>query len=122
MHYTIEALVTGEDAYAWYRDAIQHWQEVLSGIDPTDAKAIAVLASNEQMWFEHSCGGRFIGQEVMVVSGIGQYYRTLDGFADRLEQARAMYNGLSKSACSTEIHHHADEMARSYPELLEEEG
>ena len=119
MHYTIEALVTGKDAATWYHDAVLHWQKVLSGIDTTDAKVIAGLAGSEQMWFEKNCGGRYIGQEVMVVSGIGQYCCTSDGFDDRLEQAKAMYNGLRISMCSGEIHHHADEMAKSYPELTE---
>lgn len=122
MHYTIEALVTGEDAGDWYRVAVQHWQQVLASVDTTNTKAIAALADGEQGWFEQNCGGRYIGQEVMVVSGIGQYYRTSDGFNDRLEKAKAMYNGLRTSMCSVEIHHHADEMAKSYPELLEEES
>ncbi len=121
MHYTIEALVTGNDASVWYRNAVKHWEEVLADVDPTDAKAIAKLADLEQMWFEQNCGGRFIGQEVMVVSGIGQYYRTSDGFDNRLDQAKAMYNGLRSSMCSVEIHHHADDMAKSFPELLEEQ-
>lgn len=68
MHYTIESLLDGAPVANWYQTAKQYWQQVLSQIDPTDPDAIARVASDEQSWFERNCGGRWVGQEIMVVS------------------------------------------------------
>jgi hypothetical protein len=119
MHYTIDALLAGQPVGDWYQAAKKHWQQVLSKIDSTDPSAIAAVASDEQAWFERNCGGRWIGQEIMVVTGIGQYYSTATGFDENLDKAKAMYQGLLDSGCSVEIHGHAEDMAKSYEELKE---
>ena len=121
MHYSIEKLLNGDPVAEYFPVARQHWQEVLSDADATDSEEIARIAGLEQMWFEHNCGGRYIGQEIMVCSGICQYYATQIGFGEDFEKAKAMYRGLRRSNCSVEIHHHAKQVARIYEEIGEED-
>jgi hypothetical protein len=120
MHYTIEALLNGQQVTERYRAARDHWRSVLRNVDATDPDAIAEAAEAEQMWFEHNCGGRYIGQEIMAVAGIAQYYTTATGFDENLPKAKAMYEGLLQSKCSVEIHGHARDMAKLFEELTEE--
>ena len=119
MHYTIEALLTDPNITDYYRAAKEHWVQILARIDPTDSGAIASAASGEQSWFERNCGGRYIGQEIMVVAGICQYYTTAVGFDEDMDKAKAMYQGLLASGCSVEVHGHARDVAQSYEELTE---
>lgn len=121
MQYTIEKILNGETVVDYYQKALKKWHEILSSINPTDSSAIADKSHSNQLWFEHNCGGRWIGQEVMVWSGICQYYSTSEGFGNNFEKAKAMYNGLINSMCSIEIHGHAREVAKLYPELVESE-
>lgn len=120
MHYTLQALLQGEPVAEWYQAAKEHWEQALSKIDATDPKAVARVAGDEQFWFENNCGGRFIGQEVMVVAAIAHYHSSEDGFGDRMDKAEAMYRGLIISGCSSEIRWHAEGMLGIYPELKEE--
>lgn len=119
MLYTIELLLSNPEVADWYLAAKQHWQESLARINAEDAHEIAEVASLQQAWFEQNCGGRFIGQEIMVVAGIGLYYSTRAGFGEDLDKAKSMYNGLRGSTCSTEIHAHANSMVNIFPELEE---
>ncbi len=73
------------------------------------------------MWFETNCGGRYVGQEIMVISGIARFYSTMLGFEanDDLDTARKIYRAIQKSYCSMEVKGHADTVAKSYG-LLED--
>ena len=114
MQYTVEALLGGSPVSQWYTAAKGHWTQVLANIDANDPAAVAKVASAEQHWFEHNCGGRWVGQEVMVVAGIGRYYTTANGFDENVEKAKAMYRGLIASTCSVEVHSHAREVSKLY--------
>lgn len=119
MRQTIEALLTGQPVAQWYQAANERWESVLSELDPTNAEAIAKAATSEQMWFEHNCGERWLGQEIMVVAAIGRYFTESTGFDDNVDRAKVMYQGLLDSECSIEIHAYAREMAKIYEELTE---
>ena len=120
MHYTVEHLVSGdENIVIHYRNAVAHWKEIWNQPEAKDVASLASLLSNEQSWFEHHCGGRWIGQEIMVVSGIGMLYTTKDGFGRDAVKARMLYDAFQQSYCSIEVKATARDVAVSYG-LLEE--
>jgi hypothetical protein len=66
------------------------------------------------MWFEANCGGRWVGQEVMVVSGLAGLYSSETGFDRNEKRARLLYDAFQSSYCSVEVKSIAEEVARSY--------
>ena len=121
MHYTIELLLK-EDPYIiqYYHNAKKKWNEILKKNLDIDLDCLANILSSEQIWFEQNCGGRWIGQEIMVIVGITQFYSTKCGFeGENLDNAKAVYNAFSKSFCSLEVKAWADEIAANY-DLLEQ--
>ncbi|MGO8752056.1 MAG: hypothetical protein ACLQNE_39455 [Thermoguttaceae bacterium] len=120
MHYSVEMLVRGRaEVVEYYRVAAERWGEIWHRPDAHDLARLSKMLSSEQMWFERNCGGRWVGQEVMVVSGLAGLYSTEVGFDDRLEQARLLYDAFQTSFCSVEVKSIAEEVARSY-DLLNE--
>ena len=133
MHFTIEQLIhNNSDILEWYKRAKEIWNEIFKKFDPAKSENIDLLAKelfNKQLQFEHECGGRWIGQEIMVISGIAQFYSTDTGFDVRydqeydyrLEKARNLYQAFQLSYCSIEVKGHARNIAESY-DLEEDES
>jgi hypothetical protein len=119
MHYTIEELIRGNaDTVAYYNAAKVHWKEILQSEDAVNAEKLSQTLNLEQLWFEHNCGGRFVGQEIMAIVGIAQFYTTDAGFAGNEEMVLKVYDALRSSYCSLEVKWHAEKVAESY-DLLE---
>lgn len=115
MHYSLEMLVQGKsEVVSFYQTAADRWREIWSRKESRDLLSLAKLLTSEQMWFELNCGGRWIGQEVMVVSGLAGLYTTATGFDDQLPRARLLYDAFQSSYCSVEVKSIAEEVARSY--------
>ena len=120
MRMTIQALLNDSEIQQYYHAAIAHWNEVLSDVDRSNPTEISRIASNQQHWFETNCGGRYLGQEIMVVAGIGGYFSAAVGFDANLTNAKAMYQGfMNADGCSGEIRGHAEDMAKVFDELVE---
>ena len=130
MHYTIELLVKGDGKVVdHYAEAISWWKTILADSNGFDVERLSKIVTAEQIsFFEHQCGGRYVGQEIMVLSGIAQFYTTQDGFEwtsephpelDNREKAMRVYKAFMRSYCSMEIKQIAEEVARDY-DLLEE--
>jgi hypothetical protein len=119
MHYSMEMLVRGEDqVMKFYRDAADRWRVIWGRPESRTLASFARLLQSEQLWFEQNCGGRWDGQEIMVVSGLVGLYSTQVGFEDNLPRARLLYDAFQSSYCSVEVKSIAEEVARSY-DLLE---
>ena len=115
MHYSVEMLIRGkDDIIEHYRRAAEHWQEIWSRPEASNLEKLARALQHEQIWFERNCGGRWVGQEIMVVSGLAGLYSTEAGFDSRLEQARLLYDAFQSSFCSVEVKVIAEEVANSY--------
>ncbi len=120
MHYTVERLINRDQNISnYYRVAVERWNEIWSKPDSKDVASLANLLSSEQVWFEQNCGDRRVGQEIMVVSGIGMLYSTAAGFDDNFDRAQRLFDAFQRSYCSIEVKGIAREMAESYG-LLEE--
>jgi hypothetical protein len=121
MHYTIELLVNGDARVVeYYRAAVQHWREIWARPEAKDLTKLATLLSDEQLWFEQNCGTRWVGQEIMVVSGFGMLYSTRSGFEDNAGRARLLYSAFQRSVCSIEVTGMARDVAAAY-DLLQEQ-
>lgn len=120
MHYTIEHLLAGDDGICqYYANARSHWEMLLQEHARANSDELAKVLTKEQFWFEEHCGSRWIGQEIMVVTGIAQFYTTTTGFGDNKSKAMLVYEAFMKSYCSLEVKGLAEDVARSY--YLEEE-
>ncbi|WP_437926229.1 hypothetical protein WMF37_45555 [Sorangium sp. So ce291] len=121
MHYTIEELLNPQSGIVgYYAAAERRWDLIMSSPDAANAATLANRLTREQSSFEHECGGRYIGQEIMAIVGIARFYTTTEGFASSRATARMVHAALQASHCSIEVKHHATTVAESY-HLLEDD-
>lgn len=115
MHYSVEMLLHGQaEVIDYYRLAVERWQEIWSRPEASRLEQLARMLQHEQMWFEKNCGGRWVGQEIMVVSGLAGLYSTATGFDGNENRARLLYDAFQSSFCSVEVKSIAEEVASSY--------
>ena len=101
----------------------QKWDEVLKDFnwDASDAiDKMVRIVSTQQIPFEDIVGNTWLGQEIMVIVGIGQFYSVASGFDDRnTRKAKLIRDAIFKSSCSTEVKSLATEIFEFY--LIEDE-
>jgi hypothetical protein len=115
MHYTIDMLIQGDGAVvAHYKRALEIWEEIIRLNEFAKVETLAKVLTSRQMQFEHECGGRWVGQEVMVVSGIARFYTTQIGFESNEAEVLRVYDAFMASFCSIEVKGHARDVAESY--------
>lgn len=115
MHYTIELLMQGNpNILNFYESAKTKWTEILKETGTANIEQLANRLGAEQSWFEHNCGSRWIGQEIMVVAGLCQFYKTDIGFEGHEQEVVAVYDAIQASWCSLEVKGLADQVAKSY--------
>jgi hypothetical protein len=113
MQYTVEALIKGDSRIlGFYTKACDRWNQILIEIDIKDTDALCEKLQVAQGWFEHNCGGKNMGQEIMVLTGIGQFYSTKVGFdpafdederADRRRKAVAVLAAFRRRGFTMEM-------------------
>jgi hypothetical protein len=87
MKYTLEALINEDPKIlGYYRNARERWKQILKEVELKNTNALALRLQDEQGWFEHNCGGKNLGKEVMVFTGIGQFYSTTVGFEPAFDE------------------------------------
>ena len=115
MHYTIELLIQGdENVVTYYRKAEELWSQIDKKPEFEKTEFLAKVLTNMQLQFEHECGGRWVGQEIMVVVGITRYYTTDVGFEGNEELALRVHDAFMASFCSMEVKGHAQSVAEAY--------
>jgi hypothetical protein len=115
MHYTTELLIEGnDDILTYYKNALDRWKKILFNNQNANSEELAKILTNEQSWFESNCGSRWVGQEIMVVTGICQFYTTALGFDKNEKKAKLIYDAFMKSYCSLEVKGMAEDVARRY--------
>lgn len=114
LSYTIEALVTGEqEILDSYQNAVRLWREILRSPESATVEGLAGMLWSWQGRFERECGGRYVGQEVMVAVGFYQYYTTAAGFGENLLAARRVADAFEASMCSLEVKFYASRLAQA---------
>ena len=113
MEYTIEALVKGDPEIVHHHArGAKRWVAIFRA-DPSEA-SLALRLRIEQLWFEKHCGGRYLGHEVMAVTGIAHLYTTANAFGDNRETAQRVSDAIQASTCSVEVKGIVDRMAQLY--------
>lgn len=112
---TIRWILQGDGRLlAYYQRALQIWGELAADPGFADPKRLAAAVQARQTQFELECGDRSLGREVLVISGLGQFYKTETGFEDRLETARNVARAIMISACSQDVKQHTVNVAQLY--------
>ena len=108
MSYNIyEELINPESKIAHYfANAEVIWKNIHSNQDNLDTVVRA-----EQLEFEHDCGDRGLGAEIMVWSGI---MREMHQTPPNIESAKKVYDALAKHNCSIEVKVCAKDVAKVY--------
>ena len=107
--YTLETLINGNaDIVEHYNNARQLWLTIRESAAYNNVDTLAQELTIRQLQFEHQCGGRWIGQEIMAIVGIGQFYSSEIGFDTTMEDAVKVKNAFAQSYCSLEVKWHAE--------------
>ena len=115
MHDSIEKLMAGDQAVAGYYEAAHtHWQTLLRDIDSVSVEDLAARLSSAQSWFERHCGGRWLGQEVMVWTAFATMYSTQSGWDGNEARGVKLAQAFAASMCSVEVKGGARRAAKSY--------
>lgn len=113
MNLTIEKLVQGdEELLNYYKKALENWENILVKEVEEENGELSELLSEEQEIFEEECGGRDLGQEIMAIVGIYQFYSASSGFGENVDKAMMVYKALQESDCSEEIKIISEEAAK----------
>lgn len=115
---TLEKLITGDrEILEAYQRVKAKWDEILQHFDwgAEDAvERMADLVTKWQLPMEGIAGERWLGQEIMVIVGIGQFYNSYIGFDASIKQVKTVYNGFLTSMCSIEVKFHAETIGKLY--------
>ncbi|OXX63860.1 hypothetical protein [Vibrio sp. V15_P4S5T153] len=115
MYFTNEMLINGNgNVLYFYRTARERWEQLLNEVGFTNPVELASRLTNEQFWFEHYCGGKAIGQEVMVTTGLTMFYSTQTGYGEYVNHAYFIYQAFMQSYCSVEVKSMAQKLAQDY--------
>ena len=115
MRQILGELATGNSSISdYFSEALEKWEGILSEHPPSDVDGLSNELHIQQDWFERNCGGRWLGQEVMVASGIAQFYDSKNGFDDDLDIARKIVEAFERSSCSMEVKGHARELSEYF--------
>lgn len=115
MYFTNEMLIHGEHkVIEYYKTARERWSIILSETDFYHHVNLSQRLVNEQYWFENYCGGRWVGQEVMVIVGLTMFYTTRSGYGSNYQKALFIYQSIMQSYCSVEVKNLAQKLAQDY--------
>ena len=118
MHYTIEKLIAGDpQIVSHFEEANKKWDKIFSTYDPNESNNIDKISEEvfvHQGQFERDCGGRTLGQEILVISGLGRFYSSQSGFEGNEDAVNNVYKAILQSQCSIEVHGYAENFAKAY--------
>jgi hypothetical protein len=102
MHETLEKLLKGDDdIVGFYLTAKEKWPELFQSMQQDPVQDWARWLTVQQVaFFEHQCGGRRLGKEVMVWSSFAVLYNTNVGFGGNRALATKLVEAFAKSGCS----------------------
>lgn len=110
--YTLEELINGNNEIVqYYSNARQIWLQIRESEQFQNIDSLAQELTNRQFEFEHQCGGRWLGQEIMAAVGIGQFYNSHVGFEATMEDVMKVKDAFMQSYCSLEVKWHAERIA-----------
>lgn len=115
---TLEKLISGDtEILDAYKRVKEKWDEILKDFNWDSDNAtekMAELVTLYQIPMELIAGERWLGQEIMVIVGIGQFYSSQIGFDAHTKEVKTVYNGFLTSMCSLEVKYHAETIGSLY--------
>lgn len=115
---TLEKLIQGDSSIVEaFQNVRTTWTNLLVDFDWNAANALdkmAELVSQNQLLFEYQAGERWLGQEIMVIVGIGQFYSSSAGFELNIKRAKLIKDAFLLSYCSIEVKGIAEDIANLY--------
>ncbi|MCO5976791.1 hypothetical protein [Ideonella oryzae] len=115
MHYTTERLMNGDTSVLdSFVVAKRRWEGLFKDLETVDPSDLAERISTEQHWFEHHCGGRWPGQEVMAVTAFAAIFSVRDGWDGKEHLGEKIAQAFADSSCSGEVKAAARKAAKSY--------
>jgi hypothetical protein len=114
--YTVLNLLNeDQELITYYQNAKELWAEIWRDSRSLNVEGLAELLSEKQLTFEHRCGGRHLGQEIMAWSGFGLLYDAGVGFeGENREKALMLKEAFQKSYCSWEVISVAEKAAKAF--------
>lgn len=114
-----DRLTKGDDSILKYFKHIKiKWDEILKEFKWESPKAVEnmrSLISSHQYVFEELAYNDWLGQQIMVIVGINQYYSIYEGFTDANERkVRIILEAIESSSCSREVKQIANEISTLY--------
>ena len=111
-----ELLINDDERILHYcRNAKEKWSVIIEKHPDFDLDNVTEELSLSENWFEQNCGGQKLGQELMAIVGIGQFYSSKAGFKeDDLKKAQAVHEAFKRSNCSAEVKEQVDKIAEDY--------
>lgn len=107
----IELIKSSPDISQHYTTAVQIWQQIKDSYNFRNSIALAEELNKRQSQFERECGGKWLGQEIMVIVGIGQFWNHHIGFDATLEDALKVKEAFLLSNCSVEVKWHVEKVS-----------
>ena len=106
----------GERVPGYFANALKIWAEIWAKAGRSvTASALAPILRSAQAEFETKCGGRSLGQEIMALTAIAQFYSCASGFdQDGIKRARITRDAMRTSGCSGEVVGMVDRHAKAY--------
>ena len=115
MQNTVEKLLAGDlSVVDEISEAKRRWTKILATHGLTSVGNLAVCLTSEQIGFEQDCSDRWLGQEIMALVGIAQFYSTTHGFGKHIGDAKLVLEAFRESDCSVELKGVVETVARSY--------
>lgn len=109
----IENLMEGnQNVPTFFQSAAIKWKEFLADISEINDDVLASRLTAGQYWFEDNCGGRWLGQEIMAITGFAAVNKIDD--IDAGKNSDKLADAFIKSDCSGELKANARRAATNY--------
>jgi len=105
MELTLLKLINNEEEILeYYKNAEKLWEKIWNSKESQNEKELADLITSYQFYFEDQCGGRDIGQEIMVWSGYAYLIKKTEAKPETNSELNKFINAFDKSHVSSEIY------------------
>jgi len=97
MKATLQLLIDGDThAVEYYQNALNLWREILEDPGVNDINALAQEISIQKQNFELSCGGVPCAHEIMILTGIAQFFDECGEFCEDSGRLEAVLRALGQ--------------------------
>lgn len=114
---TIKNLLEGNvDTVEYYNNARRIWKDIRESEHFGSVESLAQEISRRESEFNHKCGGRELGEELLAYVGIGQFYSYSPDFGldANIEEVTKIKDAIEMSMCRFEVKAKAEGAAKFF--------